>query len=50
MMGKAISTFVVPPGPDGGWGSDWHSVIERSFVANADIFGFGVAVDRKSVV
>ena len=44
LVGKAISAFVVPPGPDGGWGSDWHSVIERSFVANADIFGFGVAV------
>jgi peptidoglycan/LPS O-acetylase OafA/YrhL len=44
LVGKAIGTFIVKPGPAGGWGNDWHSVIERSFVANADMFGFGVAV------
>lgn len=44
LVGKAIATFVVPPGPSGGWGADWHTVIERSFFAHADMFGFGVAV------
>jgi peptidoglycan/LPS O-acetylase OafA/YrhL len=44
LIGKATSTFLVPPGPGGGWAADWHSVIERSFFAHADMFGFGVAV------
>ena len=43
LVGKAIGTFVVAPGPDGGWGADWHTVIERSFFAHADMFGFGMA-------
>jgi peptidoglycan/LPS O-acetylase OafA/YrhL len=43
LVGKAIGTFVVPAGPSGGWGADWHTVIERSFFAHADIFGFGMA-------
>jgi peptidoglycan/LPS O-acetylase OafA/YrhL len=44
LVGKAIATFVVPPGPNGGWDDDWHSVIERSFLGHADMFGLGLAV------
>ncbi|MGH3119058.1 MAG: acyltransferase family protein [Gaiellales bacterium] len=44
LAGKATAAFVIPPGPAGGWGADWHSVVERSFFANADVFGFGLAV------
>lgn len=44
LTGKATAAFVLPPGPWGGWGADWHTVIERSFFAHADMFGFGMAI------
>lgn len=45
MSGKAVAAFVVPGlGPGGGWIGDWHSVIERSFWAQADLFAFGMAL------
>lgn len=44
LAGKATAAFALPPGPSGGWGDDWHSVVERSFFGNADVFGFGLAV------
>jgi peptidoglycan/LPS O-acetylase OafA/YrhL len=45
LTGKATAAFVIPPsGPYGGWGADWHSVVERSFFGHADMFGFGLAV------
>lgn len=30
--------------PFAGWGDDWHSVLERSFWCNADLFSFGMAL------
>jgi peptidoglycan/LPS O-acetylase OafA/YrhL len=44
LAGKATAAWVVPPGPWGGWGADWHTVIERSFFGHADMFGFGMMV------
>jgi peptidoglycan/LPS O-acetylase OafA/YrhL len=44
LAGKATAAFVIPPGASGGWGADWHSVVERSFFGHADMFGFGMAV------
>ena len=45
MSGKAVAAFVVPGlGPGGGWIGDWHSVIERSFWGQADLFAFGMAL------
>jgi peptidoglycan/LPS O-acetylase OafA/YrhL len=44
LAGKATAAFLIPPGPSGGWGDDWHSVVERSFFGHADMFGFGLAV------
>jgi peptidoglycan/LPS O-acetylase OafA/YrhL len=43
LLGKLVAALVVPGlGPGNGWVADWHSVIERSFVANADLFIFGM--------
>lgn len=33
-----------------GWGADWGSVVERSFVCHADLFAFGMALAVLSVV
>jgi peptidoglycan/LPS O-acetylase OafA/YrhL len=45
LTGKAIAAYVVPPlHPFDGWESDWHSVIERSFLGQADLFAFGMAL------
>jgi peptidoglycan/LPS O-acetylase OafA/YrhL len=49
LLGKAIAAFVVssPPGEGWsaeGWGTNWHSVIERSFFCQADLFTFGMAL------
>jgi peptidoglycan/LPS O-acetylase OafA/YrhL len=45
MSGKAVAAFVVPGlGPGAGWVGDWHSVIERSFWGQADLFVFGMAL------
>jgi peptidoglycan/LPS O-acetylase OafA/YrhL len=45
LAGKAIAAWVVPPArPFDGWENDWHSVIERSFLGQADLFAFGMAL------
>ena len=45
LSGKlAAATLVTGSGPDGGWTSDWHSVLVRSFLAQADLFAFGMLV------
>lgn len=42
---KVVGTFVVPGyGPGSGWLDDWHSVLERSFFLQADLFAFGMVV------
>jgi peptidoglycan/LPS O-acetylase OafA/YrhL len=42
---KVIGTFVVRGyGPGTGWLDDWHSVLERSFFLQADLFTFGMLV------
>ena len=35
---------LLPGSPLAGYNADWHSVIERSFWAQADLFSFGMAV------
>ena len=50
LSGKLVATFLVRgQGPGTGWIGDWHSVIERSFWANADLFAFGMVVAVLSV-
>jgi peptidoglycan/LPS O-acetylase OafA/YrhL len=44
LAGKAIAAFVVPTDRTHGWGTDWHSVLEYSFVGQADLFSFGMAL------
>ncbi len=44
IAGRLVAAFVVPPGAGGGWGSDLHSVLERSFLAHAEMFALGLAV------
>lgn len=45
LVGKGVARYVVPPRyPFAGWEDDWHSVIERSFVCQADLFAFGMAL------
>ena len=45
LAGKAIAAFVVPPDRiTHGWGTDWHSVLEYSFVGQADLFSFGMTL------
>ena len=43
LFGKFLAGVVVPASPAAGYTSDWHSVIERSFLAQADLFTFGMA-------
>jgi peptidoglycan/LPS O-acetylase OafA/YrhL len=38
------ATHLLPGSPLAGYNTDWHSVIERSFWAQADLFTFGMAV------
>jgi peptidoglycan/LPS O-acetylase OafA/YrhL len=40
----AAQHLVANPGPAGGYEADWHTVIVRSFWAQADLFAFGMAV------
>jgi peptidoglycan/LPS O-acetylase OafA/YrhL len=40
--GKFVAGVVVDAAPIHGWSTDWHSVIERSFWAQADLFTFGM--------
>jgi peptidoglycan/LPS O-acetylase OafA/YrhL len=45
LSGKATAAFLVPATtPGGGWGNDWHAVLERSFLSQADLFAFGMAL------
>jgi peptidoglycan/LPS O-acetylase OafA/YrhL len=43
LSGKYVAGAVVASTPGAGWEADWHSVIERSFWAQADLFSFGMA-------
>lgn len=49
--GKLAATFLVPPGtgPSPGWDGDWHSVLVRSFLVQADLFTFGMILAVISV-
>lgn len=42
LSGKFAAGVLVPGSPVAGYESDWHSVIERSFWAQADLFSFGM--------
>jgi peptidoglycan/LPS O-acetylase OafA/YrhL len=42
LCGKAVVHFV--GGSSSGWEADWQSVLARSFLANADLFAFGMAL------
>jgi peptidoglycan/LPS O-acetylase OafA/YrhL len=45
LTGKAAAAYLVPPpAPFDGWGQNWHSVVERSFWCQADLFAFGMAL------
>jgi peptidoglycan/LPS O-acetylase OafA/YrhL len=49
LLGKATAAYIIrPPAGQGfdteGWGPTWHSVIERSFLCQADLFTFGMAL------
>jgi peptidoglycan/LPS O-acetylase OafA/YrhL len=45
LAGKGVAKYVVPPEyPFAGWANDWHSVIERSFLCQANLFAFGMAL------
>ena len=44
LSGKLAAGVLVPGAPCAGWGADWHSVIERSFWAQADLFAFGMGL------
>jgi peptidoglycan/LPS O-acetylase OafA/YrhL len=50
LSGKAVGALVVRGAGQGyGWLGDWHSVIERSFWLQADLFTFGMALAVLSV-
>lgn len=45
LSGKAVAAWVFPPvAPFAGWEADVHSVVERSFWCQADLFAFGMAL------
>ena len=45
LVGKSISAYVVPgSSAAAGWNADWHSVIDKSFLGQADLFSFGMAL------
>ncbi len=45
LSGKTATAYLVPAAsPAGGWGADWYSVLERSFLCQADLFTFGMAL------
>lgn len=44
LSGKAVAGIALPANPTAGYNADWHSVVERSFWAQADLFSFGMAV------
>jgi peptidoglycan/LPS O-acetylase OafA/YrhL len=43
VSGKLVASTVVPgSGPGLGWVNDWHSVLERSFWVQGDLFAYGM--------
>lgn len=44
LAGKVVAWQVFPAPIWGGWSANWHSVIERSFFGQADLFSFGMAL------
>lgn len=42
LSGKFMAGTVLPAPPTAGYNNDWHSVVERSFWAQADLFSFGM--------
>jgi peptidoglycan/LPS O-acetylase OafA/YrhL len=44
ISGKAAAAYLLPAPPLDGYAANWHSVIERSFWAQADLFSFGMVV------
>jgi peptidoglycan/LPS O-acetylase OafA/YrhL len=44
LSGKAVAGIALPADPTAGYDANWHSVVERSFWAQADLFSFGMAV------
>ncbi len=44
LSGKAVAGIALPAAPTAGYNADWHSVVERSFWAQADLFSFGMVV------
>jgi peptidoglycan/LPS O-acetylase OafA/YrhL len=44
LSGKAVAAFVLPGNPVDGYQVNWHSVVERNFWAQADLFSFGMVV------
>jgi peptidoglycan/LPS O-acetylase OafA/YrhL len=44
LTGKLVAWQVFPGAPTAGYGNNWHSVVERSFWAQADLFSFGMVV------
>lgn len=42
LSGKFVAGIVLPATPADGYDTDWHSVVERSFWAQADLFSFGM--------
>jgi peptidoglycan/LPS O-acetylase OafA/YrhL len=40
--GKFVAGVVLPAPPDAGFGANWHSVVERGFLGQADLFAFGM--------
>jgi peptidoglycan/LPS O-acetylase OafA/YrhL len=45
LAGKAVAAYVFPTDEIAhGWSTNWHSVTERSFFCQADLFSFGMAL------
>jgi peptidoglycan/LPS O-acetylase OafA/YrhL len=44
LTGKFVAGTVLSAPPTAGYNNDWHSVVERSFWAQADLFSFGMVV------
>jgi peptidoglycan/LPS O-acetylase OafA/YrhL len=44
LSGKYVAHSSLPGTPTAGYGQNWHSVVERSFWAQADLFTFGMVV------
>lgn len=42
LSGKFVAGVVLDGNPGDGWSSNWYSVVERSFWAQADLFSFGM--------